>query len=277
MGFNFVGPRFFDTMGIAVKGRDIRPEDNAQAPSIAVISQSLADEYLPGVNALGRRIRDESTEFEIVGIAADVKYDNLRERPSEMVYLPYLQGRGAEGVAAVTVAVRINGDVNRTAAALRREVRAQSTDLVIASLQTLDERMDATLVRERIVATLSMWFAGLALLLGCVGLYGTLAYAVVSRTVEFGIRTALGADAKRLISAVIGDSLRPVIVGLALGVPLAFTAGTLSESLLFGVTGSDPRTYAFGITAVIAAAVCAAWLPARRAAVVDPVVALRAE
>jgi predicted permease len=277
VGFNFVGPRFFETMGIAVNGRDIRPEDNERAPAVAVISQSMADNYFPGVNALGRRIRDASTEFEIVGVAADVKYKSLRELPAEMVYLPYLQGHGAAGVAVLTVAVRLAGDVNQAAAALRREVRAQSSDLVIARLQTLDERMDATLVRERVVATLSMWFAGLALLLGGVGLYGTLAYAVVRRTVEFGIRTALGADATRLLSAVVGESLRPVVVGLVLGWPLSFASATLSESLLFGISGSDPVTYVFAITTLLVSAVCAAWLPARRAAAVDPVVALQAQ
>jgi ABC-type antimicrobial peptide transport system permease subunit len=180
-------------------------------------------------------------------------------------------------VAGVFIAVRVAGNVNQTAAALRREVRSRAPDLVIARLQTLEERVDAGLVREQVVATISTWFATLALLLGCVGLYGTLAYAVIRRTVEFGIRRALGADATRLIGSVIAESLRPVIVGLFLGVPLAFAAGTWSESQLFGVTGHDPRTYIFAIAALIVAAVCAAWLPARRAAVVDPVVALRSE
>jgi predicted permease len=277
VGFNFVGPRFFETMGIAVEGRDFNIQDNERTPAIAVISRSVADKYFPGVNAIGRRIRDERTEFEVVGVATDVKYTNLRDRPSEMVYLPYFQGRAASGVAGVFVAVRVASNMDRTVAALRREVQAQSPDLAIARLQTLDQRVDAVLVREQVVATLSTWFAGLALLLGCVGLYGTLSYAVVRRTVEFGIRTALGADATRLIGAVIGESLRPVVVGLVLGVPLAFAAGTLSENQLFGVTGSDPRIYAFAITALILAAVCAASIPARRAAVVDPVVALRSE
>jgi ABC-type antimicrobial peptide transport system permease subunit len=275
--FNFVGPRFFETMGIAVEGRDFSIQDDEGAPAIAVISRSVADKYFPGMNAIGKRIRDEGTEFEVVGIAADVKYNNLRGRPAEMVYLPYFQGRAASGVAGVFIAVRVTGNVNQTAAALRREVRSRAPDLVIARLQTLEERVDAGLVREQVVATISTWFATLALLLGCVGLYGTLAYAVIRRTVEFGIRMALGADATRLIGSVIAESLRPVIVGLFLGVPLAFAAGTWSESQLFGVTGHDPRTYIFAIAALIVAAVCAAWLPARRAAVVDPVVALRSE
>jgi len=277
VSFNFVGPRFFDTMGIAVEGRDIRPEDNEGAPAVAVVSQSMAKKYFPGMSALGRRIRDERVEYEVVGVAADVKYNGLREGATEMVYLPYLQGRSADGVGAIAVIARTSGDDQRTSAALRREVRAQSQGLVIALVQTLEERMDATLVRERAVATLSTWFAALALLLGCVGLYGTLAYAVVTRTVEFGIRTALGADTKRLIRVVVGESLRPVIAGVLLGLPLALAGGTLSESLLFSVTGFDPASYLFAILALVLAAVSAAWLPARRAAVVDPVVALRAD
>jgi predicted permease len=275
--FNFVGPSFFETMGIAVEGRDFSIQDDEGAPAVAVISRSVADKYFPGMNAIGKRIRDERTEFEVVGVAADVKYNNLRGRPAEMVYLPFFQGRAASGVAGVFIAVRVASNVRDTAAALRREVRSRAPDLVIARLQTLEERVDAGLVREQVVATISTWFATLALLLGCVGLYGTLAYAVIRRTVEFGIRMALGAEARRLIGSVIGESLRPVIVGLLLGIPLAFAAGTWSESQLFGVTGHDPGTYVFAITALIVAAVCAAWLPARRAAVVDPVVALRTQ
>jgi predicted permease len=277
VSFNYVGPRFFKTTGIAVDGRDIRPEDDERAPAVAVISRSVANKYFPGVNAVGRRIRDERTEFEVVGVAADVKYNGLRERASETVYLPYLQGRTADGVGAISVVVRTAGDAQRATAGLRREVRAHSRDLVIALVQTLEERMDAALVRERAVATLSMWFATLALLLGCVGLYGTLAYAVVRRIVEFGIRLALGADTRRLTSTVIAESLRPVVIGLLIGVPLALAVCTLSEGLLFGVTGGDVVTYAFAITALIAAAVGAVWFPARRAAVVDPIVALRCE
>jgi ABC-type antimicrobial peptide transport system permease subunit len=171
----------------------------------------------------------------------------------------------------------VGGNINATAAALRREVRSRAPDLVIARLQTLEERVDAGLVREQVVATISTWFATLALLLGCVGLYGTLAYAVVRRTVDFGIRTALGAEARQLIGAVMAESLRPVVIGLVVGVPLALAAGTLSESQLFGVTGRDAATYVFAITALIVAAIGTAWLPARRATLVDPITALRAE
>ena len=150
-------------------------------------------------------------------------------------------------------------------------------DVVIADVRTLEARVDASLVRERVVAILSSVFGGLALLLGCIGLYGTLAYAVVRRTAEFGVRMALGANARTLVRMVIGESLRPVVLGIVVGLPLALAAGRLSESLLFGIRGTDPASYAIATTALVIAAVCAGFVPARRAASVSPIVALRNE
>jgi predicted permease len=275
--FNFVGPRFFETMRIALEGRDIRVEDDTRAPAIAVISRSVAARYFPGVNPLGKRIRTGGAEAEIVGVAADVKYNNVRELAPQMVYLPYLQGREAAGVGLLTMAVRATDDADRTAAALRREVRAIAPGAVIARLTTLDDVMNGTLARERIVATLSVVFGAVALLLGCIGVYGTLAYAVARRTSELGVRIALGARSSRLVAMVLGESLCPVTIGIALGLPLAFAVGRLSASLLFGVTGRDPTTYILATTMLVLSAVCAAWLPARRAALVNPIVALRSE
>ena len=275
--FNFVGPRFFETMRIALEGRDIRVEDDARAPAIAVISRSVAARYFPGVNPIGKRIRTAGAEVEIVGVAADVKYNSVRELPPQMVYLPYLQGRDAVRVGLLTIAVRATDDAAQTAAAMRREVRAIVPGAMIARLITLDELMNGTLARERIVATLSVGFGAVALLLGCIGLYGTLAYAVARRTSELGVRIALGARSSRLVAMVLGESLRPVAIGIALGLPVAFAAGRLSESLLFGVTGRDPATYILTTTLLVLSAVCAAWLPARRAASVNPIVALRSE
>ena len=275
--FNFVGPRFFETMGIPVEGRDFRAADDDRAPAVAVISRSLARRYFPGVNPIGRRVRTQDVEVEIVGVSSDVAYTTLREPPTEMIYLPYRQGRSAQGVGALTIAIRAAADAQETAAALRREVRSLAPDLLIANLTTLEERRDSSLARERVVATISMWFGGLALLLGCVGLYGTMSYAVTRRTSELGVRVALGADATRLVGMVLGESLRPVLIGIAVGLPLAFAAGRVSERLLFGVRGTDPPSYAMAIVALLLAAVAAALVPARRAALVDPIVSLRAE
>jgi predicted permease len=284
--FNYVGPRFFETMGIAVDGRDIRVDDEERAPAVAVISRSLARRYFPGVSAVGRRIRFDSAsgptpgvpvDVEVVGVAADVAYTGLRTSPTEMIYLPFFQGRGAEGVGLVTIALRAARSAEDTAAALRRDLRANAPDLLIADLATLNERRDAMLARERVVAALSMWFAGLAPLPGCVGLYGTVSYAVTRRTSELGLRVALGAEWPRLVRAVLGESLRPVLVGVTTGLPLAFAAGRVSESLLFGIRGSEPSTYLVAIAALLLSGAAAAAIPARRATRIDPIVALRVE
>jgi predicted permease len=282
--FNFVGPRFFETMGVPLRGRDFRGDDDERSRPVVVISEALARKYFPGVNPIGRHIRtmacvrcSDRVDVEIVGVAADLTYTNLRAVPTEMIYFPFLQGGVANGVGGITIAIRAAARPRETAAALRREMPAISRDLLISSLLTLDELRDGTLARERVVATLSTWFGALALLLGCVGLFGTLSYAVARRTSELGVRIALGAGRSRLVGTVLGESLWPVLVGITLGLPIAFVAGRLSESLLFGVTGRDPLTYVVAAATLVISAVGAAFLPARRAASVDPVVVLRAE
>ena len=275
--FNFIGPRFFETMGIAIDGRDFRAQDDTTALPVAVISQSLARRFFPGAPALGRRIQTSATEVEVVGIAADVKYTGLTNAPTEMIYLPFLQGRAAGNVGLITFAVRAERNADETASALRREVQRIAPDLLISNLITLEERKDAMLARERMIASLSLCFGTLALFLGAVGLYGTLSYAVTRRTGELGVRIALGADALRLVRMVVRESLGPVIAGLAIGLPLAFAAGRVSERLLFDVRGSDPATYLLAVAILVLSAACAAFVPARRAAHVDPVVALRAD
>lgn len=275
--FNFVGPRFFETMGIAIEGRDVRAQDDATAPPVAVISQSLARRFFPGGRALGRRIQTSATEVEVVGISADVKYTGLMNAPTEMIYLPFLQGRAASNVGLITFAVRAERNADETAAALRQEVRRIAPDLLVSNLSTLEERKDALLARERMIASLSLCFGTLALFLGGVGLYGTLSYAVTRRTGELGVRIALGADALRLMRMVVRESLGPVVAGLVVGLPLAFAAGRVSERLLFDVRGSDPATYVMAVAILVLSAAFAAFVPARRAALVDPVVALRAD
>ena len=261
---NFVGPRFFETMGIALRGRDVRVDDDERAPLVAVISEEVARKYFPDASAVGKRVRAGQEEFEIVGVAAEVRSQGMRAAPTPTLYLPYLQNPSAVG--GLVLALRTAADGEGSLAALGRDVRAMARDVVIADLRTLEARVDASLVRERVVAILSSVFGALALLLGCIGLYGTLAYAVVRRTAEFGVRMALGANARTLVRMVIGESLRPVVVGIVVGLPLALAAGRLSENLLFGISGTDPASYAMATTALVIAAVCAGFVPARRAA-----------
>jgi predicted permease len=274
---NFVGPRFFETMRIPLRGRDFRVEDDQRSPKVAVISESVARSYFPGVNPIGRHIRAARDEFEIIGVGRDVRYTNMRDAPPLTLYLPYFQSRAAEGPGGLILALRTVSSESDVIAGLRRAVRAMARDVIIADFRTLEERMDASLVRERVVAVLASVFGGLALLLGCVGLYGTLAYGVLQRTAEFGVRTALGANAPALVRMVIGESLRPVAAGIIVGLPLAFVAGQVSQSLLFGVTGADPATYAVAATMLLVSAAVAAFVPALGAAGVDPVIALRSE
>jgi predicted permease len=277
VSFNFVGPRFLETMGIAVEGRDIRADDKEGSSPVAVISRSLAKHYFPGESAIGKHIRTGKEDVEIVGVAADVKYATLRDLPTEMIYLPFLQSRSAAGVGLVTIAVRAMGGANETETALKEQMRLIAPDLMVARLSTLDERRDGTLARERIVSVLSICFGTLALLLGSIGLYGTLSCAVARRIGEIGVRVALGAQRSRLMTMVVGESVRPVVVGIALGLPLAFGAARFSERLLFGIRAGDPAAFMFTIVVLLGSACCASILPARRAASVDPVVALRAE
>ena len=277
VSFNFVGPRFLETMGIAVEGRDIRADDKEGSPPVAVISRSLAKHYFPGESAIAKHIRTGKEDVEIVGVAADVNYTTLRDMPTEMIYLPFVQSRSAAGVGGITIAIRATADATDTEAALRAQMRGIAPELLIARLSTLDERRDGTLARERIVSVLSICFGTLALLLGSIGLYGTLSYAVARRTGEIGVRMALGAQRSRLMTMVVGESVRPVIVGVVLGLPLAFGAARFSERLLFGVRAGDPITFALTAAILLYSACCAAILPARRAASVDPVIALRAE
>jgi predicted permease len=275
--FNFVGPRFLETMGIAVEGRDIRADDKAGGPPVAVISRSLARHYFPDESAIGKHIRTGQEEVEVVGVAADVNYTTLRDAPTEMIYLPFIQARGASGVALITISLRAVASANETETALKDQLRLIAPDLMVARLSTLDERRDGTLARERIVAVLSICFGALAVLLGSIGLYGTLSYAVTRRTGEIGVRMALGAEWSRLVRMVVGESIRPVIVGVGLGLPLALGAARLSERLLFGVRANDPTTFVLTAAILLFSACGAAILPARRAATVDPVIALRVE
>jgi len=283
---NCIGPRFFETMGIPLEGREFRFEDDGRAPAVAVISQGAARAYFPGTNPIGRRIRvgdrrltdaigASTIEFEIVGVASDVRYEGMRGAPPLMLYMPYLQNTRAVG--GLMVALRVRQNLETSIAALRREMPDMARDLVLARVWTFDERRDAQLVKERVTAILATVFGGLALLLGCVGLYGTLAYAVVRRTAEFGVRTALGARAATLVRMVCGESLRPVIAGIVGGLPLAVAAARISEHLLFGITITDVTTYVIAVTMLLLAATMASLLPARRAATVDPIVALRSE
>ena len=273
---NAAGPRFFETMGIPLlSGRDLNSRDDDRAPRVAVISERIASALFPGKNFLGQRIEIGGSSMEIVGVAKETRYNGLREPPSAMVYRPYLQM--PDTWEELFLAIRTASDPETVVSLVRRELRDAAPNVPVFSLTTLEKQVDASLVRERMVSTLCTWFGGFALLLASIGLYGRLAYAVVERTREIGIRLALGARRSVVMWAILRDVLALVLCGIAIGLPLAVASATAIQSLLYGLAPFDPWTLSIVVITILAVAASAGYIPARRASRVDPMVALRYE
>jgi predicted permease len=271
-----VAPNFLATMGIPLlQGREFTPQDNRQAPSVAVVNQALVARFFPNQNPLGQRIIVDGTEMQIVGVARDAKYGSIREAIVPVVYLPYLQRPALP--SEVSFVARTVGDPMASVAAIRQAVRSIDPNLPLFNVRTQSELIALGFRRERLFATMSSFFGLLALALVSIGLYGVMSYTVARRTHEIGIRMALGAQSGNVLRMVMGESLLLVLIGSAIGLAAALTATRLIAGMLFGVTPSDPLTLALATLLLLAVAALAGWLPARRAARVDPMVALRQE
>jgi ABC-type antimicrobial peptide transport system permease subunit len=234
--------------------------------------------YFPEIDARNRfvpfpQVLPRTQGVEIVGIVRDAKYDNLREPPQRMAYLPMSQSTRGLG----QIHIRTAGDPNPVAAAIPAIVRDVDQSLKVRTIRTLDAEIDRTLGQERLITSLLGFFGTLALLLACVGLYGVMAFAVAGRTSEIGIRMALGAERTGVLAMILRETLMLVVIGVALGIPAALASTHLLASVLFGVTPNDPATIAGTTLLMLAVAACAGFIPARRAAAVDPMVALRCE
>jgi predicted permease len=273
---NCVGPQFFETMGIPMlAGRELNVRDDERRPPVAVIGESVAHGLFPNRNPLGQRIEMGQISMEIVGVAKDVRYQSLREPVQPMIYRPYLQT--PDFLEELFFGIRTVDDPDRIVNLVRRELHNAAPDVPVFTLGTLEERVDATLVRERMASALSAWFGGFALLLAAVGLYGRLAYAVVERTREIGIRVALGAARTTVMWAILRQVLILALSGIAIGLPFAMAFAQAIRSLLFGLAPFDPSTLATVAIMILGVSAFAGYIPARRASRVDPMVALRYE
>jgi predicted permease len=280
VAFNIVGPRFFETMGISLTGREFNASDTPSSPKVAIVNEKLA-RYFFGTDAvIGRRIGFDPKapdEFEIIGVAHDTRYFRLRSDSPRAAFVSAFQGGPFATLERMTFAVRAAGDPARLASTVQREMLAIANDVPIREVLTLDDQIDAALSRERMLATLSSLFGGLALLLACVGLYGVMSYAIVRRTTEIGIRMALGARRADVVRMIVRDSAWLVGGGLTIGLIAAMLSARFVRSQLFQLEPTDPATVALACMVLVGAAALAASVPAWRAARVDPMVALRYE
>jgi putative ABC transport system permease protein len=268
-------PGYFRTMGIPlVRGRDFDQHDNEGAPYAAIINETLARTLWPGEDPLGRKLIFRSTiVVPVVGIVRDIHQVGLDLPPKAEFYVCALQ----VPVPAGSLAVHTNGDPSGFAAAVKRAIWRVDPDQPITEVATMEEILDREVFQRRLHMMLLGVFAGLALLLAAIGLYGVLAYLVGQQVPEIGVRIALGAAPADILHGVVGQGLRLTAVGLGLGVLGALAVSRLIASVLFGVTPTDPFTYIAVASVLLATSALASYVPARRAMRVDPIVALRDE
>jgi predicted permease len=269
-----VGPTFFKTMRMPIAGREFTDADRAQAPKVVVVNHRLAAQF--GVdNAIGRTLTMGKDQFEIVGLVDDALIFTLKEERRAIAYFPYLQAASAP--YGMVYEIRTAGNPLNLAAAVRSTVRQKDSKLAISDVKTQAAHIDQAISSQITLARLCSVFAALALVIACVGLYGTVAFNVARRTTEIGIRMTLGAQRPRIVWMVLRGVLAMTIAGLAIGIVLALATSRFVGSLLFGVAPNDPWSLAMSVGVLILCGLVAGLIPARRASRIDPMVAIRYE
>jgi putative ABC transport system permease protein len=275
--FRRILPNYFSAMGIPLKqGREFNERDTGEE-KVVIINEGMARRFWPDGDAIGKRIKVGPPQNEpwltIVGVAGDVKNIGLEADALLATYEPHAQ----RPWSAMNLAIRTEADPSSLSAAVRGELRVMERDLLIRSLSTMDERIRLSVAPRRFNMTLLTGFAGLALLLAAVGVYGVMSYTVTQRTHEIGVRMALGAQSGAVLRLIVGQGVKLALIGVAIGLPAAFALTRWMEDLLFGVRPTDSWTYGAVAALLLLAALFACWIPARRAAKVDPMIALRHE
>jgi predicted permease len=272
-----VTPGFLEMMQIPVLlGRTLTERDSDGAPKVVVINEAAARKYFPNENPIGRHFGssvETSGQQEIVGVVRDAKYNSVRDEAPPTMYVTHLQYR----MAGPSFVARTEGEPMSVVGSIRTAMRAIDPAMPVTNVTTQMEQIEGRILQERLFAQAYALFGALALIVAAVGLFGLMSYSVARRTNEIGVRMALGAKPQDVLQLVLGESMTLVLIGIALGVGAALAAGRLVASLLFGVQTTDVMTMALAVIVLSAVAAVAGYLPARRAARVDPMVALHDE
>ncbi len=277
--YRVISPNYFRTMGIPFRrGNEFTDRDSAEMPGVAIINETATRKYWPGEDPIGRKIKRGRPESKnpwvtIVGIAGSASQLSLREESQPEIYVPFLQNTTPN----FSLVVRTASDPKTITGAIRKEVWATDKDLPVSNMKLMDELISNSTAQPRFYVILLTVFAALALILAAVGVYGVMAYSVTLRTRDIGIRMAVGAQPMDIFKHVIGHALMLASIGLVIGLVLAGTSTLVMKSLLFGISPADPLTLIVTALILLAVALLASYLPARKATKVDPMVALRYE
>jgi putative ABC transport system permease protein len=282
-GYRTVTPNYLETLGVPLlRGRLLTPADNDKAPAVVVINASMAAKYFPNENPLGKRLQLGATPendvptMEIVGVIGDVR-PGLGVDPQTEMYLPYRQADLILPVFQLSVVLRTAADPQLQTAALRSALAEIDPNQPLVKVRTMEDNMAATVAQPRFRTWLIGIFAAVALVLAGVGVYGVMSYTVTQRTNEIGIRVTLGAQSEEVFKAIVGEGLRLALTGVSIGIAAALALTRLLQSFLFGISAYDPITFLGVALLLTMVAAAASFFPARRATLVDPIVALRYE
>jgi predicted permease len=279
VAYNMVGQHFFTTFKIPViAGRGFEDQDTETSPKVAVINEQLAKKSFSTTDPVGKTFLTDDpehlTRMQIIGVCKDAKYDNLRSDPPATFYVPYRQQTGSE---FITFAIHTRMKSEAIVPSLRAAVASIDKDLPLLDIRTQNQQIEDTSKQARIFASLTSGFGLIALVLACIGMYGLMAYSVARRTHEIGIRMALGAQSGRVQLMVMREASLLAIVGVSVGVAMGLAMSRLIASMLYGLKSDDPLTFTGASLLLIFVALSASWFPARRAARIDPLKALRDE